>query len=445
MTRLLIVTANFAPRAASPAVRTVNLSRAIALQGHEVGVLTYTEPALLLFSPRDQFLSDKVPPSVQVHRVQAGPVRSWAVRRASRGVEAGQEVRSRMRGHLLTRLAVPDPHVESVPRFVVEARRALDRFRPDAILTFGYPHSLHLVGYALKREDQGVRWFCDYGDPWSGSPIRELPGGRWRLNLERWMERRMLARCDGLFVTTDPTRTLYERTFPEIQGRVHVATMGYDEADFVGLPKPKGIGEHPGGIHLVHVGRIYDEARDAGGFARAVTLLGTHHPDLAGRLHVHLVGEVSAQARALLIGGAPPATIHFPGWVSHRESLAWMRHADGLLLFGNRGGVQIPGKTYLYLGARRPILLITRTGSDPTAEIVRRSRAGVVVQNVPEAIATAIDRLTSPAGRSGEAEFSEVAEDRDRYTWARIAARMMDEIIGSSLPAGPVPTPSLIE
>jgi len=73
------------------------------------------------------------------------------------------------------------------------------------------------------------------------------------------------------------------------------------------------------------------------------------------------------------------------GFVAHRESLRLMVNADVLLLVmsgrevvGN--GIEtmvIPGKTFQYLGARRPILALAPQGA--AADLIRETGSGVVV------------------------------------------------------------------
>src|SRR5205085_587167 len=50
-------------------------------------------------------------------------------------------------------------------------RRAIKRDRPDAVLTSGPPHVVHLLGLALKRRE-GLPWVADFRDPWISGVVR---------------------------------------------------------------------------------------------------------------------------------------------------------------------------------------------------------------------------------------------------------------------------------
>ena len=419
--RLLFVAPSFAPRGASPAVRTVHLCKYLRQLGHELAVLTYEESAQLLFSPADASLAAKVPDDVLVRRIPAGLLHRWTGRAQRRGADA-RRLKARGTRSLASSLIVPDPHIAAYRAFRRAAADIIREWNPDALLTFSYPFTTVLVGAALKRAHPGLTWIADYGDPWTGSPVTELNLPAWRRRLDRRLEARALRRADLVTVTTEPTARLYTRQFPFLADRLHVASMGYDPEDAAAIPAAPRATEDHGKLLLVHAGRLYREARDPDPFFAALARMRGEDPDLARRLKVVLLGEVEDSIRSVIEGSAARDLVDFHGWVTVGESLARMKTADHLLLFGNRGEMQIPGKVFQYMGAGRPIFMIFESESDPTVGVVKRYGYAAAVHNSVDAIEPAIWEVLA-AGRTPETGGS--CAD---FEWPALASSLADAI-----------------
>jgi glycosyltransferase involved in cell wall biosynthesis len=433
--KILQITANFAPRGASPAIRTVNLAKALANAGHTLEVLTYSEEALTLFSPHDQALAAKVPETVRIHRLPAGLLRQRLLNKKGRGEFSIQQVKKSGSQSRLVSFLVPDPHIDAVASFIAEAARLVRKTKPDLVITHGYPFSFHFIGYFLKRRFPGLKWLADYGDPWSGAPTWELQRPQWRKRLDPWIERRMLKRADFVTVTTEPTRELYASLFPMLRDRISVVPMGYDADDFR-VPKIEKEGADRDRIWLVHTGRLYTEARNPLPFIRALDELCAARPEARERLAVIMVGEVEPCLCEAIAASQSSALFRFIPWVPQEESLAWMKASDYLVLFGNRGEMQIPGKIYQYLGAQRPILLLYETLSDPTLKVVNEHNTLKVPNTVPQII----EALTGVM--DGSIAYSmDKPELNLKYSWPEIVSdlfRFMAAAAEKDAPAGKV-------
>jgi len=394
-----MISANFSPRGASPAVRTVHLCKFLHEAGHELKVLTYDEPTQLLFSPPDPSLASKVPAEVEVCRIPAGVFH----RRLGRSKRRGADVTSmKKRGvkSLLSSLIVPDPHVAARGAFVQAASDIITAWRPDALLTFSYPFTTLLVGAALKQRFPEVAWVADYGDPWTGSPVTELNLPPWRLHLDKRIEARALRRADAVTMTTEPTARLYEKLFPFLRDRVRVVTMGYDPADLEYVAPTPRSDEDIDKVLFLHAGRLYREARDPAPFFQAVAALREKDPSLAERLKVILLGEVEPSIREEIEASAARELVVFHGWVTVEESLARMKAADQLLLFGNQGEMQIPGKAYQYMGAGRPVFMTCESEQDPTVGVLKQYGHANIVSNEAAVIESALAEILAAPGRA---------------------------------------------
>lgn len=431
--KILQITANFAPRGASPAIRTVNLAKALSNAGHSVEVLTYSEEALTLFSPYDRALAAKVPAAVRIHRLPPGLLRQRLLNKKGRGEFNAKEVKKSGNKSLLVPFLIPDPHIDAVASFIAEAARLVRVTGPDLVITHGYPYSFHFIGYALKTRFPGLKWLADYGDPWNCAPTSELQRPEWRKRLDLRIERHMLKRADFVTVTTEPTRELYLSLFPKLRGKISVVPMGYDADDFRVPPIERGAQDRDR-IWLVHTGRLYSEARDPLPFLRALDELCVRRPAARERLAIILVGEVEPSLCDAIAAAPSAPMFRFVPWVPQEESLAWMRSSDYLVLFGNRGEIQIPGKIYQYLGARRPILLLYESPGDPTLKVVNEHNTLAVANTVPrivEALTGVID---------GSIAYSmDRPELNLKYSWPEIVSdlfRFMAAPEEKSAPAG---------
>lgn len=423
--KILLITAAFAPRGSSASVRNVNFVKYLDKIGHKVHVLTYNTQSLTIYSERDDILSAKVPASAQITRSPGGLLRRWLSRRNLGNYRGAQADKVRITNNPLVNLLIPDPQCDAVPGFTAMGSNIIEAWNPDIVITHGYPFSMHWVGFRLKKRFPQLLWVADYGDPWVGEPVTELPRPRWRRVLDKWLEGRWLSRCDMVTVTTEPTRALYTAAYPFLKTRVEVIEMGFDPDDFVNIPAMPRPAHLEGKLLLVHAGRIYPQARDPAPFIGAVAQLLSTRPELAQKLAIVLVGETDKAVHQIIKDHQCEQVFHIIDWVPVAESIAWMKSADWLLLFGNKGGIQIPGKVYQYLGCNRPIFMTQINPDDPTTNMVRRATDSVVAPNSVASIATSLTKiLTTDTSCLPQIKDSE----SHLYSWPELMRRLTQGI-----------------
>src|SRR5262249_12305208 len=113
------------------------------------------------------------------------------------------------------------------------------------------------------------------------------------------------------------------------------------------------------------------------------------------------------------------------------ETIRRMMQADLLLLLAERFIIQIPGKTYEYLRAGRPILAITPEGA--LANFLRRTGVGWVVDPKDDAgvLGAVRDRYRQwIAGERGPIAVLEVVAGCDRRKLAGRLAELFDRLNG---------------
>jgi glycosyltransferase involved in cell wall biosynthesis len=203
--------------------------------------------------------------------------------------------------------------------------------------------------------------------------------------------------------TPEASRALRE-TFPEFSDRVVTITNGYDAQDFEGTA-PETDSKI---FRIVHTGHLHTRLgsrhrktrwirRALGGervpinlltrshifLLRALEAWKTQEPTIQGCVELVLAGALTQADRAAVDASDVSAMVRLDGYLSHAESIQLLRSADLLFLpmHALPGGVRsriVPGKTYEYLAAQRPILAAVPEGD--AREFVLASGLGHVCE-----------------------------------------------------------------
>jgi glycosyltransferase involved in cell wall biosynthesis len=155
---------------------------------------------------------------------------------------------------------------------------------------------------------------------------------------------------------------------------------------------------------------------------------------------VHLAGVIGEGDRAVL----PEDVVHAHGYLPHAQTLALLRSADLLVLpmhdlpAGARSRI-VPGKTYEYLGAGRPILGALPDG-DARDLLVEAGNAVLCRPGDVEAMARLILEQVARAAR-GEPVPAPRADVLARYERRALTTRLaavFDEVAGPGADSLPI-------
>ena len=430
-----LLNSNYFPQiGGAGAQRPLKLARYLHAQGHEVVVLTGSGETGQLWTPADATLELDVPSEVPVVRVP--------------GPEPGPAARLRCRTE---RILALDTEWEKWWRAGSQAAGAnIGDF--DVIHTIMSPYSSAEPSFRLSQE-LGIGWIADLGDPWALDEMLVYPT-RVHRRLEIRRMRRWLRTAAAVVMSTPEAVRQVLHSFPELADRPVVAiSNGYDASDFTDT---EPVSDDPTKFRIVHTGYLHTELglqqrdqsllrRLAGGGMPGVDILTRSHiylleavdrlferdPGLRGRLEIHLAGVFSETDRELA-SRSQVTVLH--GYLSHAESIELMRSADLLFLPlqklpSDRRSSTVPGKTYEYLAAGRPILGALPHG-DARDILEASGRAYICEPDDVESIATAI----------AKAMVGEVADDRavdpefiKRFSYEKLAgdvASVIEEVAG---------------
>ena len=356
---LLILSYHFAPSAASATHRLLGFVRHLPSYGWRCVVVA---PPGLPWEATDEALLRRVPPATAIHQVPYPAGKLWKPLRWAA------------------------PWGCWLLRAWGESTRVIRRHRPDAILTSGPPHHIHMLGRHLRRW-WGLPWVADFRDPWvAGDPSTFGKPQGW----EHGAEAAAMRDAQAIIANTPGARDLLAKAYPQFAAKMVSITNGYDPENFESNLAPPLSGPT---LEIVHPGQMYAN-RDPGPFVEAIRGVGVGER-LGKALRVRFIGgfmfpaqktALRNQISALGLEGA----ISIEGQVSYAESLRAMVQGDVLLLVdtpGRRAGV--PAKLYEYIGAGRPILALAELDSD-VAWVLRES--GVAHRIAPPLDAGAIRR-----------------------------------------------------
>ncbi|MCA8960437.1 MAG: glycosyltransferase [Planctomycetes bacterium] len=329
-------------------------------------------------------------------------------------------------------LRVADPDDPSTPWLDAArdaALAAVEAHRPDVALITMSPFELTRVGDAiLERTDIPVVY--DLRDPWALDGWRLYATRRqWVADLRRMRE--ALASASGVVANTPESKRAFLAEVPGLADeRVTVINNGFDPEDFDLSMGPLESDRlwivHTGTLHsrtlyeyqglkgrLKRLRHFRPEPIDTSGrtplhLLRALRWLReTSHP-LADRFRVALVGLKDPETERCVRESGVAEMVRIEGYLSHRESVAWLRRAHALFLplhgfppgEDTRRSLIVPGKVYEYLAARRPILACLPPGD--AREIVEESGNAFIADPVDaRSIADALVALAEDVERRG--------------------------------------------
>lgn len=429
--RILVLSHVHPPYNTIGAVRVGKFARHWHAMGHDVQVVTARDPAV-------EWIDRSLPVELPAERIHAVPfvdpnrlgmtvlrellsLRRGAKRSAGGGKAYVGSIAAlpavlRAPAWLYTTLFnLPDRAVGWVGPALLTSLRLLRQFQPDVIFASGGPFST-LVAAALLGRHTGIPVVMDLRDLWTDNFVYTPRPGRE--GLERALERWTLESAALLTTTTEPwvetLRVKYHKP-------THLILNGYAEED---LPEPQRQSAD-GPLHLVFTGRMYGALATIKPLLLALQQLPESFADLTCYLRddpgplAQQVAEAGLQQRVRIL---PPVT--------YQQSLQAQVNADVLALATFAEGVIYSAKLFEYVGARRPILVVSDKADNLAAALVTQRGLGLASGD-PTQIAmwlrdlaakkAAGDDLRLPDGQS--ADLSRVAQARQMVELLRQAAR----------------------
>lgn len=270
---------------------------------------------------------------------------------------------------------IPDARAFWIAPSIRYLRKYLQQHPVDAIISYGPPHSMHLIAKALHKEFD-IPWVSDWQDPWTEIDYFQ------KFNLtssarkqHHALEKSVITEADALVMVSKS----WCKDLEKLSGRaVDYIPFGFDEADFENLSYQKGT--H---FTISHFGMLGVD-RNPLALWKALRELAEEIPTFKTHLRIHLAGAVDQSVFAALEAYGLHDTLRYDSHINKDKLFSYLVASDVQLVlinkpeegiaYNNKG--RIPAKVFECLGSRRPVLVIGPTDGD-VAQIVAETSSGL--------------------------------------------------------------------
>ena len=400
--RLLFIAYHFAPSLEMGARSCAQIARYLPLHGWSPVVLTAREKYIeeRYLGSADEVAELGLQDAIVRTRLLPHPfdlyrwLRSTFRRKAQDAGAASEAVevdtplseKGKLRRWLLSALSVPDMNTGWILPALVAGLKAARESKAEQIFSSGPFWTNHLVGLALSYLT-GLPWTAHFRDPWvTGACL--APTSSFAAWVNGWLERIVVTRATAVVSVTEEHAAAFRQTYPHLPADKFVAVPnGYDNGEWNNLPVGTRRDEKSEGKFLIlYAGKFYIE-RDPQPLFRALKRLIDSGEIAREQVQVDLVGWCATSegrpVREMAVECGLGDCVNILGPRRRPETLRRMTEADLLLLLAEKFVLQIPGKTYEYLRAGRPILALTPEGA--LADLLQRTGGGWVVNQNDDA------------------------------------------------------------
>ena len=263
---------------------------------------------------------------------------------------------------------IPDARIGWVKPAVGFLKEYLAKNDMDIVISSGPPHSLHLIGMALK-EKLGIKWVADFRDPWTTIHYHQSLRLNKRAQKKHLkLESKVLNNSDLVVVTSARTKKEFQKI---TSVPIEVISNGYDILEKI---EPNLDAQ----FSIVHIGSLLTN-RNPELLWEILSELKDENKVFSKNLLIKLVGVVSEDVLKSLAVFGLTENYKILGYVSHQEAIQIQHDAQVLLLVEMDSPETksiIPGKLFEYVAANRPILAIGPEGSDVEG-IIKETNTGV--------------------------------------------------------------------
>jgi len=349
---------------------------------HEFGWLpTIYTPGNPESQAHDPWLSAEIPDSVQVVKrkiIEPYRIFKFITGRKSDEILTGSFVSAKKEGKISKffiwirgNFFIPDARKFWIKPSVRFLTRYLKMNPHDIIVSTGPPHSMHMIGFGLKKR-LNIPWVADFRDPWTNIDFyRELKLTALADRRHHYLEKKVLTSADAV-ITIGPALTSEFKAMG--CNNVHTITNGYDEPEQIPPYEPDRK------FSILHIGSM-PQTRNPETLWNVLSDIARMNPEFKSDLAIHLIGNIDYHViRSIEENGLSRNLVRKPH-VPHHEVLSYLLQASVLLLVinnsSNAEGI-LTNKFFEYLFAGKPIIAIGPVKGD-AADILHQTGAGVML------------------------------------------------------------------
>lgn len=439
MPRVLFISYCFPPMGGVSVQRVTKFVKYLPMHGWDCSVLTVLDPAEAQMDPS---LLAEIPENTIVRRAKSYEPGQAVKSAVSAATDAPPSLSGRCLGmvkgvarRVATTILQPDAQILWRPHALREGMKLLKEIPHDAIVATGPPFSSLLLGATLSKRSS-LPLVLDYRDEWgiSNAYWENRQTGMLTNALQMRMQVGALKQAACVVATTPSSAASLEEILRKHGGSARACCIynGFDSAD---SPTEHEIEPKADGsvFRLSFIGSLWN-LNPVEPFAAGVQLFANKEPELAAKLEIVFAGKrTAAQEAALVQLERLPVRLTKLPFVSHDRALQLMAGSDALLMLNaDKPGTHriINAKTFEYMAARRPMLVVAPSGD--VWDVVRDLPGTKLCEpRQPKAIAEALSVMVREFlnGRRYQANEWEI----DRFERRNIAgelANVLSEVAG---------------
>lgn len=275
----------------------------------------------------------------------------------------------RLRGNLL----IPDPRCFWIRPSVRFLSDYLSKHPVQALVTTGPPHSMHRIGYGLKKRFPDLPWLADFRDPWTNIDFyHELGLTRLADAIHHRMEKQVVQKADAVVVVSGGMMQEFKVLQPK---RLVMIPNGFDTADV-----QKTNAQPDQQFTISHIGTM-NAARNPEVVWKAIRQLCDENIFFKKDLKIQLIGKVDFSVLESLKNHQLFDKTEKTDYLPHAEAIQRQQSSQVLLLIinntPNAKGI-LTGKFFEYIASGRPVLGVGPSDGD-AAQVLNDTRAGKMV------------------------------------------------------------------
>jgi glycosyltransferase involved in cell wall biosynthesis len=344
--RVLVIAYYFPPMGLSGVQRTLKFVKYLPKFGWHPTVLTVAPGGY--FAKDESLLEEVHSLDIRIERTgTAGPGKLFDGRKV---VKVPSERYRKFLSGVSDTFFIPDNKIGWRKKAVARALELHKETPFDLVFATAPPFTDFMIGVDVKSKINKPLVF-DYRDPWFDYPFRfyATPLHKWRHYV---LERNALRASSHVIATNRRVKETLIARYPFLTYHdVDIVSQGYDPIDFNrdGDTRPT-----PGKMRMTYAG-IFWEDRVPDFFLRALHNLFLDKPGLRGKIEARFVGNFREENHNIVKSLGLQDTVNVLGYLPHAECVRELESSDVLwMIVGDE--FSSPGKTYEYIGARKPIL-----------------------------------------------------------------------------------------
>ncbi len=385
MKKVLIITYYFPPSGGPGVQRVLKFIKYLPQFGWEPVVFTVSNGQFLGY---DESLISEVPPNLKIYKsntiepysiynLLSGKEKSSTVDVNTAEIDYGKlNFKQKITEFIRSTFFIPDARIGWKFTAKKTIKKIFREEKIDAVYSSSPPYTPALIGKYVK-EKYKIPWIVSFRDPWTG--YKGTPK-RWLLPeiVEKNMEKSVFEQSDAVEVAWDGIIDDAIKKYPTLnRDKFHIIYNGFDTADM-----PPTATEKNSKFTVTYTGTLYT-IQDPEILFDAVYELINENKINADKIRFRFIGRIADEIAEKINQSPLKNVIEMPGYMPHKEVMKELSKTDATLLIGVNSKekyVNVPGKTFEYIGLEKPIFLIAPPKSK-LSEIVGETGLGKAIDH----------------------------------------------------------------